>query len=203
MKSGKVAARCALSTVTLFLPAAARAHTTIQGMNEFVSGAAHPILTPAHVLIVIGLGLLAGQQPFSWLKMSMIGLMAASALALGLTTMTWVTAVYPPALISFAFILGVFVAADLKAPVWSGILIFVIGGTVIGLDSKSDAGSRPAMVKTLIGTWASLALLVFDIAYYASMGIQRKKWLAIGVRVIGSWILAISVLMLAFFLKRK
>ena len=37
---------------SLCLPAAARAHSTIQGLEGFSAGALHPLTTPAHLLVI-------------------------------------------------------------------------------------------------------------------------------------------------------
>ena len=39
--------------------------------------------------------------------------------------------------------------------------------------------------------------LLFDVAYYTSLA-TRNHWPKVGVRILGSWIIAISLLMLAF-----
>ena len=41
---------------------AASAHGTIPGINQFYNGVMHPFLAPAHLLSLLALALLAGQQ---------------------------------------------------------------------------------------------------------------------------------------------
>jgi len=57
------------------------------------------------------------------------------------------------------------------------------------------------IVKSLLGTWIVVVFLVFDVGSYAALA-GRKEWSQIGLRVIGSWIVAISLLVLAFELKK-
>jgi hypothetical protein len=49
---------------------------------------------------------------------------------------------------------------------------------------------------TLLGTWVMVIFLVFDIAYYTSLAMRGSKS-RVGVRVLGSWIIAISLIVLA------
>jgi hypothetical protein len=55
------------------------------------------------------------------------------------------------------------------------------------------------LIKTLAGTWIMVIFLVFDLAYYTTLA-MRRPWLRVGVRVLGSWIIAISFLVLALSL---
>ena len=46
-----------------------------------------------------------------------------------------------------------------------------------------------------------MVVLVINTGFYISLGLQ-KPWLKIGVRIIGSWLVAISLMVLAFALKK-
>jgi hydrogenase/urease accessory protein HupE len=52
------------STLLLVLcfPATANAHTPIKGLEELAAGVLHPLTTPAHLLVLLALRLLVGQQ---------------------------------------------------------------------------------------------------------------------------------------------
>jgi hypothetical protein len=54
-------------------------------------------------------------------------------------------------------------------------------------------------MQTLLATWGMVIFLLFDVAYYTSL-LRRTQWVRVGVRVIGSWIIAISLMMLALSL---
>jgi hypothetical protein len=73
------------------------------------------------------------------------------------------------------------------------------------LDSGADIGGKPlAIAGTLLGTWVSLGIGLINIAYYVSLAAEReRKWIGIGLRIAGSWIFAISLLMLAFALRHQ
>ena len=186
---------------SLVLPTSAHAHTTIKGMGDFVSGLAHPLTTPAHVLVILGLALLLGQHTPLKLKMPMLVFGPLSAVALLLTTTGIVKSVPPPFLICIALVAAIFVALEKPLPpLWCGAL-FAVAAIGVGFDSRVENGSTGVVIKTLAGTWISLMALVCDLAFYVSF-CTRKKWQRIGIRVAGSWIIAISLLMLAFSLRR-
>ena len=75
-------------------------------------------------------------------------------------------------------------------------LLGLAAAFAIGLDSKPEPGSPGLLVQALLGTWGMVIFLLFDVAYYTSLAI-RTRWVRIGVRVLGSWIIAISLLVLA------
>ena len=52
--------------VVLALPGTASAHSGFAGATGFTGGLLHPLLVPAHILVVAALGLLIGQQAPRW-----------------------------------------------------------------------------------------------------------------------------------------
>ena len=183
-----------------FSPAAALAHTSIQGMGEFISGLAHPITTPAHILILLGLGLFAGQHWMTKFKVPILTFVALAAMALILTTTGWVKPVHPAVLLCVALCAGSLVALEKPIPPAAAAALFAVAAIVIGFDSGLEKGSGLVVGKTLAGTWISVSVVVIYTGFYVSLGIH-KKWLRIGIRIMGSWIVAISLMVLAFALK--
>jgi len=61
--------------VLLAVPTGAQAHGAIKGLEGFTSGLVHPLTTPAHVLVIVALGLLLGQQKPLDLKRPLLVLM--------------------------------------------------------------------------------------------------------------------------------
>ena len=190
-----------LATFVCLWPAPAHAHTSIQGMGEFISGLAHPVTTPAHILLLIGLGLFAGQNWMTKFKIPLVTFVAVTALALLLTTAGLPKWVSLPMLITNALCVGALVALEKPIPLAASTALFAIAALAIGLDSGVEKGSSSAVFKTLAGTWIGMVGLVINTGFYLSLGLQ-KKWLKIGVRIIGSWLVAISLMVLAFALKK-
>jgi urease accessory protein len=192
---------CLVALLVLALPATAGAHAVISGVGDYFSGVLHPLMTPSHLLLLLGLGLLLGQHsPFN-LKTPLVVFIPVSALALGLTATGIVPTVYPPVLISLALLAGALVALEKQpsAPVCR--LGFGLAALAIGLDSAVESGAPLAIVKTLLGTWTGLIIALVDIAYYSSR-FTKWQWQRVGLRVAGSWITAASLMILAFALRR-
>jgi urease accessory protein len=201
---GTIRANRLLPVLALFVftfPVEAQAHAPVKGMGDLFNGLLHPLTTPAHLLIVLGLGLWIGQRTPLNLKTPMLVFAPLSAAAL-LGTMTGaVTTVHPSFLLALALVAGALVALDKPLPtLWAGAL-FALAALGLGFDSGVDSTTTATVLKTLLGTWISLLLLVVDIAIYISL-CTKKPWQKIGVRVVGSWIVAISLLVLAFALKK-
>ena len=185
----------------LALPATASAHTVSGGVGDFFGGVLHPFTTPTHLLVLLGLGLLAGQHSPLSLKTPLAVFIPVSALALLLTTTGVVKSVYPPAIIGIALVAGLLVALEKPLPAITNILVFALAALALGLDSAVENGTPISIAKTLLGTWLGLVLAVADIAYYLSFFI-KQKWQQIGIRVAGSWITAASFMILAFAFRR-
>ncbi|MDR3401894.1 MAG: HupE/UreJ family protein [Chthoniobacter sp.] len=180
------------------------AHMTAPGMGNFASGLLHPWMTPTHVLVLLALGLWLGQHVPLRLGMPCKVFAPLSAVALLLTTTGWVAVVPPPILLGIALVTAAVVALESRLPSSAGAVLLAVAAVAIGLDSAPETTSTPSAVfSTLAGTWVGLGLGLVNLAYYVSLAAERKRqWIRIGFRVVGSWIFAISLLMLAFALRR-
>lgn len=180
----------------------AHAHTTMPGAGDLVNGALHPVSVPAHVLILLGLGIALGQQvPFRPGR-TLLVFVPCAAVALGLT-MRFTFAVPQPALIGIALCAGAVVAVGRQLPFIAWAILVAAGAVCMGLDSGVENGSGATEIRMLCGTLAGLVIYLFTTSFYTSMAVeQEKKWLHIGLRVAGSWIVAISLMMLAFALRK-
>jgi hydrogenase/urease accessory protein HupE len=176
------------------------AHIVIEGAGDLVNGAVHPFVTPVHGMILLGLGLLAALQEPLELKWLVRILAPLSAVALGLTH--WISLPQgSPVLPVLALGVGAAVAQDRKWPrvVFLGLAALVAVG--LGLNSPVVSSSPMAVAKTLLGTWVAVNVVVLYIA--ASGGrVADRKWVRTAMRILGSWIVAISLLVLAFALRK-
>lgn len=188
----------------LLLPQSAEAHSTVEGLDEFVNGLLHPLFSPAQVLVLLAFGFWIGRHPPIRLR-SPLPAFALGALA-GLLC-AWqglLTPVYPPVLLATAMLAAAVVAADFKLPLAARVACGAIAGFLLGLDSPPDsAETSQAIFKTLLGTWIGLYIWLVNPAFYVSM-LPQKKWAAYAVRIAASWIIAIALMVLAFsFAKRS
>lgn len=186
------------STLLLVLcfPATVNAHTPIKGLEGLAAGILHPLTTPAHLLVLLALGLLVGQQLPLDLKTPFAVFVPGLTFALLLTSTGQITMVYQPILIALALCAAIPVAMEKSIPRFASRLLFLAAALAIGLDSSPEAGSPGLLVQALLGTWGMVIFLLFDVAYYTSLA-MRTRWVRIGVRILGSWIIAISLLVLA------
>lgn len=180
----------------------AHAHLTVEGVGEVANGALHPLMTPAHALVILSLGLLLGQQVPLKLKMPIRTFAPVSAAALLFTLSGHVTGVYQPTLIGIALTAAILVAVEIKIPSWLGVVLCAAAALAIGLDSAVDTGTTVSVLKTLAGTWLSLNAAVFYLAVCTSNA-EDRKWARVGIRVLGSWIIAIALMVLAFSLRKS
>jgi len=172
---------------------------TAPGMGDFISGLLHPWMTPTHLIILLALGLWLGQRVPLRLGLPLQVFVPGAAVALALTNLHWVAVVPPPLLVAMALVAGAVVALEVRLPASAGAVMLGAAALAIGLDSGVETGTPWAIFKTLLGTWVSLGLGLINAGYYVSLATERqKKWISIGVRVAGSWIVAVSLMMLAF-----
>jgi hydrogenase/urease accessory protein HupE len=173
----------------------------VEGAGDLGNGALHPFLTPAHALILLGFALLLGQQVPFRLKSTVRVFAVVSATALACTIPGEIPEIHLACLVSLALCLSVLVASGRQLP---GCVLAGLGGLAalgIGLDSGLEPTSSPNALKTLLGNWLSMNAATFYLAICVSHGAD-KQWARTGIRVLGSWIIAISLLVLAFSLKR-
>lgn len=186
-----LASLCAVLVTT----GAARAHSPIPAVGAFYNGMLHPLITPAHALVLLAVGLLCGQHAP---RVSRPALPAfAALLALGLA---WPLPAVSPhtaaALLALAAAAGVCVALG---GVWRGLAALMAAGAglAIGLDTRADAG--PALtVADGAGIWLGAVLAVTLVGGLSAP--LRRSWQRIGVRALGSWIAAASLLVLTLTL---
>ncbi len=177
------------------LPRAAEAHLVTTGLGPVYDGIGHLLLSPEDIIPVVALALLAGLRgpaagrwalfllPLAWLLGGIAGVYAG-----------W-TITFPIPAISL-LLLGILVAADLRLPTT------LIAGLAVALGFAHGAinGSRFQPPSTGILALIGMAVLLFVvIAVLAAFIITLRRWWArIVVRVAGSWIAAIGLLMLGW-----
>lgn len=188
--------------LSMFVIPTTHAHLMVEGAGEVANGALHPVMTPAHVLVILSLGLLLGQQLPLNLKWPVRIFAPVSAAALLLTLNGWVEEVHQPVLIGIALVIAGLLTLEVKLPVWASGLLCIASALAIGLDSAVDSGPTAGRLKTLLGTWLALNAAVFYTAICASNA-EDRQWARVGIRVIGSWIIAIALMVLAFSLRKS
>jgi hydrogenase/urease accessory protein HupE len=187
----RTAVGTALAALVLF-PGEARAHLVTTGLGPVYDGISHFALTPEDVLPVLALALLAGLSgprcgravlfvlPVAWLSGGLLGLSRSSELLLPALTASTLLA------------LGALVALDRKLPL--GLAAGL--AAALGFFHGYLNGSAKLGVLGLSGVAATLFVVVALVAAFVVS--LRASWSRIAVRVAGSWLVAISMLMLGW-----
>jgi len=184
----------------LLLQQSAQAHLVTTGLGPVYDGIGHFSLSPDDSIPVVALALLAGlrgkaagrglifQLPVAWFVGGVAGLVANRA------------PIDPLRCVSFMAI-GLLISADAPLPDLAVMAIAVAMGFLHGfLDGSGFAatGLGKGMLELL-----GIAIIIFVLAtiFSALVVSMRQYWLRIVVRVAGSWIAAIGMLMLGWALR--
>ena len=173
----------------------ALAHPPPLGIPGFLGGVLHPLFVPAHLMAILALGLLIGQQGGRWGRVVPAEFVAA--LIAGLVALTFGIAprevdVVVLALAAFS---GLLTALGRSLPQLVGTMLAALTGFAVALDSPPDVISVREANLTLIGTgFGGTILLVAATEAAARLTRQRQR---IALRILGSWIAASAVLVLA------
>jgi hydrogenase/urease accessory protein HupE len=180
-------------------PVTAHAHLVQSGFGTFYDGAIHLVVTPADVMLVLGLGLLAGLRgrtearavvlalPVAWLIGGAVGMWQAIE-----TTPAWLTTA------TFG-LTGVLVALDVRLSRVQVAAFAAVGGALHGWSNGATMAPGGADWLALAGA-AVTALVLVTLIAASLVGVQAQTP-RIVVRVAGSWLAAISMLMTGWLLR--
>jgi urease accessory protein len=190
--------KCLLAAFAiLFWPSHASAHLVTTGLGPVYDGIGHLVMTPEDLIPVLALAIFAGLRgpalgrralfvlPLAWFVGGLFGVIIE-----GLPTV-------PVAAISF-LVLGVLVAADLNLSQKSFTAVVIGVGFVHGL-FNGVALKEGAGVLGLIGIMVTLFVIVaIASAFIISL---KQPWTRIVVRVSGSWVAAMGMLMFGWLMR--
>jgi urease accessory protein len=201
-RSWRTAARATAALGLALLSTGAHAHSSAKGVGDFYAGFLHPLTALEHVLPFLALGILCGQQgqraqaalPLFWI-----------ALMLGATVALWLPGLPAVDLINIlsALILGALIAAAFPLPV----PVYLTLALVFGLSHGYANGAaitrliRPYLFIPGVGL-AGLVVTGYGVIMTDYVLRRKVGWMTIAVRVAGSWIAAIGLLVLATSWKR-
>lgn len=177
------------------------AHSPIEGIGTFYGHMLHPIAAPAHALLLLGTTLMLGQQPR---KVALPGLLAFGlgfVVGLTLSGTGLGPTVSEPLFFGGALLAGCLVSVNRPLHAMLIIAAAFVAGLLMGSDSAPDR----SLYGELSLAYSGLLFGVFVIAVTvtgATVGLARA-WQRAGIRVAGSWIVAISVLALALSLSSR
>jgi len=189
--------RGAVATAALFaVPAAAHAHLVNSGLGPLYDGILHLLLSPGDLLGLVAVGLLAGLNGAPAGRWTVIALPAAWLLG-GVIGMSLPAVPELPWLSVASFmLLGILVAADVRLPPAGiatlaglyGVLHGVLNGSALALLGAGSTALWGIVLTVLVAVLLTAAAVVAVQAF----------WARIAVRVAGSWIVAVGMLMLGW-----
>jgi hydrogenase/urease accessory protein HupE len=204
MKSINRISPAALALLLCLSAPAAWAHGTIPGINQFYNGVVHPFLAPAHLLSLLALALLAGQQGLRPRPVEVIAL--AGGFMVGAAAAFWAgdpdtdTCLWAVTLWA-----GVGVALARSQPKWLRAATGGLIGLAIGLGSADVSLHEGKRIAALLGAGFGAMVLVAYAAMAVDALTRRIELPAarIGIRVVASWLTACALLMLALAWKKS
>ena len=189
----------AAAVVLLVAPGAAQAHLVNSGLGPFYDGALHLLMSPGDLLGLIAVSLLAGLRgpkagrwvviilPVAWLVAAFVGRYTPVTVDI-----TWLST---PSFL----VLGLLVALDAKvSPPLLACLAAGFGG-LHGLLNGSALAAIGASTSTLLGI--IMAVWMLALLTTAAVVPLRAVWSRTLVRVAGSWIVAVGMLVLGWALQ--
>lgn len=196
MKAARLTVRiCAAIYCLIACPMRAGAHSPIEGLGTFYSHFLHPATVLPHALLLVAVSLMLGQQGRSIAQVALGALGAAFATGLATATAGGLDIVSEHVLVFSSLVIGGLVCLDLRMPIAIPVLVATGTGLAIGLDSAiSINGLRDTVLAV-----AGLAVGVFYLAIVI-VGLTvaaEKHWQRLAIRIGGSWIFAISVMVIA------
>jgi urease accessory protein len=177
----------------------AQAHLMNSGFGPFYDGLAHPLISPEDLLPAVAVTLLAGlggarhgrsvlaSLPAAWL----VGMAAGWALGLPAAP-AWSSAV-------LTALVGVLVAGDQRLPLTVVIGLAAVLGALHGYGNGHELAATAGGLVAIAGIACSLFAIVSLVA--GQVASLHAKWARLAVRISGSWIAAIGMLMLGWSLR--
>jgi len=164
----------------------------------FMQGIFHPLQTPSHIILILGLAFLLGQQGYlKTLFLTPFAITAGFALN-HYTLLDWNTELI---LLSLALICGLLLVLRLKLPAFISFVLLIFCSVILGLDSS------PIMIPGLgfnsIYSWrlgAAITLILGITVLSLPAYFLNHYWNGIILRVAGSWIATSAIFVLTLML---
>jgi hydrogenase/urease accessory protein HupE len=193
--------KASLVGLALLVSDSALAHAPIEGIGNFYNGLLHPILIPAHLLLLVAIGLFIGQQGSEKVEATLASF--ALATIIGLTLSWFSIGIQAESLILIlSTATGLLIAFNpqVKRPV--AMIVGALTGFSLGIDSAQEMLSGQEKLASLFGS----GIAIYFLALYPmalSSYFNKKTWQKIGVRIVGSWVAASSLLVLALAFSKR
>ena len=164
----------------------------------FMQGIFHPLQTPSHIILILGLAFFLGQQN----KLKILYLTPLAVITgFGLNhfnLLGWNTELI---LLILALICGLLLVLRLNLPTMISIALLIASGIILGLDSSPIM--IPGLGANSIYSWrlgAAITLVLGIAALSLPAYFLNRYWNGITLRVAGSWIATSAIFVLTLML---
>ena len=182
------------------IPSVAHAHLATTGLGPVYDGINHLLRSPEDLLPVVAMAFLAGLHGQGDSR-RILFLLPASWLLGGLAGFGYGAEVIPGAFAAFSCLaLGLLIALDRRLPPRALTALAALIGLLHGWLNGAGIGAARGDILALFGIGAAVFVLV---AIGAALVVSVKAgWQRVAVRVAGSWVAAIGLLLLGWSLRR-
>jgi hypothetical protein len=181
------------------LPIPAGAHLVSSGLGPFYDGGLHLLLSPEDLLAVLAVSLAAGRGGKAAARSGVIALPGAwgaaglAGLALGVVPeLTWLN-------LGLLTLTAGIVAAGMRPRTWAMAALAICVGIAFGLDNGAAIAAVGGGAVAVAGITMAVAILTLLVS--AAAVALRHGWMQIALRVVGSWIAAVGMLMLGWVVR--
>lgn len=183
----------------LLLPGTAGAHVSVQTV-ELLAGGLHPWINLDSALVLAGLALWLSQSATSTELRPYLVMGVAVAAGMGGGLLSGATP--PPALVSgIALLVGLAVALRLQPALFARMFttgcLAAVAGYYAGIDAAPDVRSPLAF-----SAGALAGGMVVSLSAGILLGERQSRVIRTGVRIIGSWLAAVALMLCALRLRR-
>lgn len=205
----RIALGSLLALATLLAPTAAHAHLVQTGFGEFYDGIGHLLMTLPDLFVVLATAILAGSSGAPSARRALVGLPLAWLAAALVGRFAGVDIVSPWATTILFGIFGALVAVDAKptpslvlgASVLAGAIHGWTNGAGIGDTLGAGEAGATSGALALLGITAAVFVIV---TLVSALVVPLRSYAArIVVRVAGSWLAAIAILMAGWLVRAR
>lgn len=181
--------------VLVLLPATASAHPVTEGLDPFSAGLLHPVLAPNQIMLLLALGLRAGQQGRQHLHWS-TGVLLAGLLSGGTVAVLDEQATLFPYLpyLVLSSALALLTALKLRLPVIICAAAALLAGGLAGHETVLHARLTGDGNIGIVAASLAILLICFNTGWLTIRA--GKFWMQIAIRILAGWLTALSLMML-------
>ena len=150
--------KAAVLCLALFFSSNAFAHTPIEGLGNFYNGLLHPVLIPAHLLLLVAIGLFIGQQGPRKVEAALASFALATIAGLALAWFS-IGGQFESFILLLSTVIGLLIAINREINRLITIVIGALAGFSLGIDSAQESLSGQEKLVSLFGSGIAIYFL--------------------------------------------